>query len=200
MERIAEFKVSRRELLADMRRQGYTFFDLLMAIVVLLTAALALGIVLTTDLTPPTHSQERPEIKSQDIVRVFKECSLPVDPERTVFMSNFCKSPLLKDYDFSVTTTNTFVNVGNRKLRVIAIRPIALSLPKSVSISVCSAFKEIAKEVERKEGFAYVNCEGIPVLRVGIPADRVPKVERKHDSSGEPEIALFSLFSFISIF
>ena len=149
-------------------------------------------------------------ISVQDVEHVFKTCPIPFSewelPER---MSSVCDDPILEKQDFTVTPTSLYIVKNGEKLKLVEIKPslpTALSyLPESEVKTICSAFRELAKEIRKRGGFAVAKCGGkLPVLRVGIPVEKLPfsNKDKKSVSSGSENsgIALFSLFSLISVF
>ncbi len=147
-------------------------------------------------------------ISVQDVENVFKTCPIPFSewelPER---ISSVCDNPTLEKQDFTVTPTSLYVVKNGEKLKLVEIKPslpTAFSyLPESEAKPICFAFKELAKEIREKGGFAVAKCnENPPVLRIGVPEKNLPKKPEHSGSSGSGDsgISLFSLFSLVSIF
>ncbi len=188
------------------RERGINLFQML--IYFLVTTVIVTGIYLLAKAT--TTSQKNTTISVQDVEHVFKTCPIPFSkwelPEQ---VSSVCDDPILEKQDFTVTPTSLYVVAKNgRKLRLIEIKPslpTALSyLPESEAKTICSAFKELAKEIRKRGGFAVAKCgRKLPVLRIGVPIENLPfNKDKKSVSSGSENsgIALFSLFSLISVF
>jgi len=135
-------------------------------------------------------------VKPQEVVEVLKTCPIPINPndDKEIDLREVCSKPLLKKLTFVVKTTTTFVDYKGKKLRIIKIKP-KHSLSKADNEAVCRAFKELQVEIEKKGGFAVVDCNSL-TLNVGISADKVPNIPitKVYARSSSP-IALFSLFS-----
>ena len=115
-------------------------------------------------------------------------------------MSSVCDDPILEKQDFTVTPTSLYVVAKNgEKLKLVEIKPslpTALShLPESEAKTICSAFRELAKEIRKRGGFAVAKCgRKLPVLRIGVPIENLSFSKDKKSVSSDSENSGIALF------